>query len=394
MPATTAPTLAPGSCHTSRSGAAIMPWTLDGRFGDERARYVIGRAGRAFGTCVMVAAVPCVLFAQEIGAAAGGGAAASTRRQLVWRDSMTAFVYTRPTPLRAITGIPMTLGVTARETVQGRHLPVILGVAVSTVALVAADEQVLHESRRLAQHVGLPPNHPSADVRLGAFKMAFPTTIGSGLYFLGRWPNERSDLGRVCGPRDAGQRHAGEADGERGDRSATRIGLGVAGAQARGRTTDPIGSNRTAWPVATVRESPRLQRKRSRLRRVSVGPSHNNNGRVHRDCRELPRAPVHLACRRDHDGHAGVHNGEQRRALGERLPARARARGRGRESRRAARAGGRANVGRETEGESERAGRVRADAGRGRRWYASELVGGVNPATPGKASRSAIVNAG
>ncbi len=162
-----------------------MPWTSDGRFGDERARYVIGRAGHAFVACVMVAAVPCVLFAQEIGAAAGGGASASTRRQLVWRDSTTAFVYTRPTPLRAITGIPMTLGVTARETVQGRHLPVILGVAVSTVALVAADEQVLHESRRLAQRVGLPPSHPSADVRLGAFKMAFPTTIGSGLYFLG-----------------------------------------------------------------------------------------------------------------------------------------------------------------------------------------------------------------
>jgi len=60
-----------------------------------------------------------------------------------------------------------------------------LVVTTSTLALIAVDEPVLHESRRLAWRLGLPPNHPSANVRLGPFKMAFPTTVGSGLYFIG-----------------------------------------------------------------------------------------------------------------------------------------------------------------------------------------------------------------
>jgi membrane-associated phospholipid phosphatase len=120
----------------------------------------------AFRACALLAAVPCLVVAQE-------------------RDSTTAFVYTRPPPFRAITGIPKTLGITARESFRPRHLPVLLGVTASTLALMAVDEPVLHETRRLAGRVGLPPNHPSANVRLGAFKLALPTTVGSGLYFLG-----------------------------------------------------------------------------------------------------------------------------------------------------------------------------------------------------------------
>jgi membrane-associated phospholipid phosphatase len=100
-------------------------------------------------------------------------------------DSTTTFVYTRPQPFRAVTGIPKTLGITARETFRARNVPMMLVVTTSTLALIAIDEPVLHESRRLAWRLGLPPNHPSANVRLGPFKMAFPTTVGSGLYFIG-----------------------------------------------------------------------------------------------------------------------------------------------------------------------------------------------------------------
>jgi hypothetical protein len=111
--------------------------------------------------------------------------AAVTRGQLVRRDSATAFVYTRPRPLQAVTDVPAALGAAGREAFRLRHLPALAAVAVSTAALIAADEPVLAETRRLARRVDLPPNHPSANLRIGPFKQPFPTTLGSGLYFLG-----------------------------------------------------------------------------------------------------------------------------------------------------------------------------------------------------------------
>jgi hypothetical protein len=138
---------------------------------------------------VLLTAAPFALSSQETTAPSGTGSHAALarppKRQLVWRDSTTAFVYTRPRPFHAVTSVPKTLGITARETFRVRNVPMMLVVTTSTLALIAIDEPVLHESRRLAWRLGLPPNHPSANVRLGPFKMAFPTTVGSGLYFIG-----------------------------------------------------------------------------------------------------------------------------------------------------------------------------------------------------------------
>jgi len=108
-----------------------------------------------------------------------------TPGQVVRRDSVTGFRYVRPRLFHAITDVPMALGASSREAVRLRHVPTMVAVVVSTAALIAADEPVLDETRRLARRVGLPQNHPSANLRIGPFKQPFPTTIGSGLYFLG-----------------------------------------------------------------------------------------------------------------------------------------------------------------------------------------------------------------
>ena len=107
------------------------------------------------------------------------------RADVVRRDSVTGYAYTRPRPFHAVTDVPAALGVSAREAFRPSNIPAMTAVAASTAVLIAADEQALAETRRLGKRVGLPQNHPSANVRLGPFKQPFPTTIGSGLYFLG-----------------------------------------------------------------------------------------------------------------------------------------------------------------------------------------------------------------
>jgi len=133
----------------------------------------------------LLAFMPLVLRAQGGSPADAASLARSSRRQLVRYDSVTTFVYTRPRPFRAILGVPKTLGIAARESARAGHLPLLAAAATGTLALIAADEAILAESRRAAQRIGLPPNHPSADLRLGPLKQPFPTTLGSGLYFLG-----------------------------------------------------------------------------------------------------------------------------------------------------------------------------------------------------------------
>jgi len=151
----------------------------------------MGVRGSTIRRCALLVIVPCAAGAQTVAppASPAGGARSSatgtTRRQLVPRDSLTAFVYTRPHPLQAVTDVPATLGASARDAVRPRNLPKALAVAGETLALIAADEVVLDKTRRVASAIGLPPSHPSANLRLGAFKLEFPTTVGSGLYFLG-----------------------------------------------------------------------------------------------------------------------------------------------------------------------------------------------------------------
>lgn len=133
---------------------------------------------------VLLSIVPVSLLRAQNGSDTAT-ATPSTPGQVVRRDSVTGYRYVRPRLFHAITDVPMALGASSREAVRLRHVPTMVAVVVSTVALIAADEPVLDETRRLARRVGLPQNHPSANLRIGPFKQPFPTTIGSGLYFLG-----------------------------------------------------------------------------------------------------------------------------------------------------------------------------------------------------------------
>ena len=134
--------------------------------------------------------IPAVITAAPVAAQNGTAAdsvsgPAAPGGKVVRRDSVSAYLYTRPRHFRAVLDAPAALGASARESFRVNHLAVMAAVTVSTVALIAADEQVLAETRRFADRVDLPPNHPSANLRVGPFKQPFPTTLGSGLYFLG-----------------------------------------------------------------------------------------------------------------------------------------------------------------------------------------------------------------
>jgi len=165
-----------------------MAPSLDGPSGSTASWAPRGYAGRLIRDAALVAAFPWVLTGQSTVTPTDCSAHRPSQRhhrQVVWRDSATILVYTRPPSFHAITDVPGALGASVEEAFRARHLPIVLAVAASTLVLIAADESVLDESRRMARRVGLPQNHPSADVRIGAFKLALPTTVGSGLYFLG-----------------------------------------------------------------------------------------------------------------------------------------------------------------------------------------------------------------
>ena len=106
-------------------------------------------------------------------------------RTIVRIDSTTAYVYTRPPLFHAITDAPAALGGSLADGFRRRRGRAWLAIGASTAILIAADEPILAETRRFSRRVGLPPNHPSANLRIGPLKQPFPTTLGSGLYFLG-----------------------------------------------------------------------------------------------------------------------------------------------------------------------------------------------------------------
>jgi len=142
-----------------------------------------GRAARVLATLASIA--PGALRAQAGTPSDSTVRASKAPVDVVRRDSTTGYAYTRPAPFHAILDVPEALGASGREAVRARYIPMWIAVGASTAVLIAADEQVLTETRRVAQRVDLPPNHPSANLRLGPFKQPFPTTLGSGLYFLG-----------------------------------------------------------------------------------------------------------------------------------------------------------------------------------------------------------------
>jgi len=95
------------------------------------------------------------------------------------------FDYQRPIVLRALREIPSTVAGTLALGTRGESLPELGAVALSSLVLYAVDEYLVDKTRMLSRHVGLPPNHPSINLRAGGMKLPIPTTIGSAIYFLG-----------------------------------------------------------------------------------------------------------------------------------------------------------------------------------------------------------------
>lgn len=95
------------------------------------------------------------------------------------------YEFQRPVRLRSIREIPATVAGTFGIAVAPRNLPEWGVVVASSVALWGADEYLLDKTRMLARHVGLPPNHPSINIRFAGMKLPLPSTLGSGIYFLG-----------------------------------------------------------------------------------------------------------------------------------------------------------------------------------------------------------------
>jgi len=144
------------------------------------------RAGRGtLGLFALAAILPAAAIAQNATPSDSVKRIRVGKADVVRRDSTTGYAYTRPRFLHAVTDVPAALGGSARNAFRPSNIPAMIAVVASTGLLIATDEQVLSGTRRLASVVDLPENHPSANVRLGPFKQPFPTTVGSGLYFLG-----------------------------------------------------------------------------------------------------------------------------------------------------------------------------------------------------------------
>lgn len=95
------------------------------------------------------------------------------------------YAFTRPPMLNSVRSIPGTLAGAWHVSFSREALPAWGLITVTTVAMVAGDDYLLARTRGIARSVGLPPNHPSANLRVAGLKFSVPTTLGSGLYFLG-----------------------------------------------------------------------------------------------------------------------------------------------------------------------------------------------------------------
>lgn len=132
-----------------------------------------------------------------MGLASAGGAQPSTgnaglsdsaHARLQWYDLGVhgRYGYTPPGVLQSIRNAPRTIAGTLTDSFRRDRLAEWALVAATTAASIAADEWMLDRTRALAHNVGLPPNHPSVNVRLGSLKLVpLPTTLGSAIYFLG-----------------------------------------------------------------------------------------------------------------------------------------------------------------------------------------------------------------
>ncbi|MBV6519935.1 MAG: hypothetical protein MNPFHGCM_00038 [Gemmatimonadaceae bacterium] len=112
----------------------------------------------------------------------------ASRPALQWYDLGVhgRFAYSRPGFLQSVRNAPGTIVGTVTFAVRRERLTDWLVLVGGTAAAIAADEWLVDRTREAARAIGLPPNHPSVDVRLGPLKiLPLPTTLGSAAYFLG-----------------------------------------------------------------------------------------------------------------------------------------------------------------------------------------------------------------
>jgi hypothetical protein len=100
--------------------------------------------------------------------------------------AQTDSVFTPPGRFEWLTGIPGTLAASGREAVKREHLTTALEVAGSTVLFYALDPELYSMGKRAGHALGVSQAHPVAALMWGNTKVIYvPTTISSGLYYLG-----------------------------------------------------------------------------------------------------------------------------------------------------------------------------------------------------------------
>ncbi len=108
----------------------------------------------------------------------------ATQRFRVGRGE--TFIYRRPRLADLVSGVPTVLSMTVRSAVSPDNRLNLAVTGVSTVILIAYDQELLDESRRFARRINLSAEHPTIRVAAGPYTLiAIPTTFSSGLYFLG-----------------------------------------------------------------------------------------------------------------------------------------------------------------------------------------------------------------
>ena len=94
--------------------------------------------------------------------------------------------WTRPPRLALLRNVPGNLAASGREVVRPDNRLTLLGVAAATGLLFAFDQQIYDETVRAGRRWNVSPHHPEAALRVGGVKLIYvPTTVSSGLYYLG-----------------------------------------------------------------------------------------------------------------------------------------------------------------------------------------------------------------
>lgn len=146
----------------------------------------MSQLARVVGAALLVASVARVAGAQPASLNTTPDSAVTPRVQWYDLGPHGRFGYSSPRLLQSLRNAPGTIVGTVGFAAR-RQQALNWGLVIATTAVtIAADEWTLDRTRAMARTVGLPPNHPSVNLRLGQLKLVpVPTTLGSALYFLG-----------------------------------------------------------------------------------------------------------------------------------------------------------------------------------------------------------------